>query len=258
MEQEAILTPQGEKTGRNETLDFLRGLALLIMICYHALWDFVYLLDYAIPWYRGPMGLFWQVTSCSLFILLSGFCWSFGKRPVFRGAVVFGCGLLIFGVTALTMPENTVRIGILTFLGSAMVLLVLIAPLLRKISPPLGLFVSLGLFLLFWNLGSGSVGLLHWEFFQVPPELYRGPVGAFLGFPPAGFVSADYFPLFPWFFLYCCGFFLYRVGTRAGEVPLPSYSLPYSGPLVFLGRHSLVVYLLHQPILYGLIQLFPT
>ena len=68
-----------------------------------------------------------------------------------------------------------------------------------------------------------------------------------LGFPNAAFTSADYFPLLPWFFLFCAGYFLWSLldkSPRAKELLQPGLR-----PLSFLGRHSLAIYLIHQPAL---------
>ena len=71
----------------------------------------------------------------------------------------------------------------------------------------------------------------------------------FLGFPDPGFFSGDYFPLFPWIFLYLTGYFLYGMFVKFPEV---KKALAIHLPVPFLetaGRHSLLLYLLHQPLL---------
>ena len=67
--------------------------------------------------------------------------------------------------------------------------------------------------------------------------------------------SSDYFSLFPWFFLFLSGYFLYRIVFEKGIAsPLKDWK---TGNVFFdfLGRHSLVFYLLHQPLLYLILQL---
>ena len=79
--------------------------------------------------------------------------------------------------------------------------------------------------------------------------LYRGLFMTFLGFPDPGFFSGDYFPLFPWIFLYLTGYFLYGMFMKFPEV---KNALRIHLPVPFLeaaGRHSLLLYLLHQPLL---------
>ena len=73
------------------------------------------------------------------------------------------------------------------------------------------------------------------------------------GFPGPGFVSSDYFSLLPWLLLFWTGYFLYRL--RPAEPLLPDIRLPGFSAM---GRHSLLIYLLHQPVLYALLVLLPT
>ena len=70
---------------RIASLDALRGLTLVSMIAYHACWDLVYLFHADWDWYRGTGAYIWQQSICWTFILLSGFCFSLGRRPL-RGA----------------------------------------------------------------------------------------------------------------------------------------------------------------------------
>lgn len=77
-------------------------------------------------------------------------------------------------------------------------------------------------------------------------------VTAVLGFPPAGFYSSDYFPLLPWLFLFWAGYFLHFCMGRARMEPLRR---SVCAPLGWLGRHSLGIYLLHQPVIYGVLLL---
>lgn len=107
---------------RYALLDELRGLDLISMMLYHGTWDAVYLFGVAVPWYAGTPGRLWQQSICWGFILLSGFCLPMGHHPVKRGAAVFGAGALVTAVTLLFMPENVVLFGVLTLLGSAMIL----------------------------------------------------------------------------------------------------------------------------------------
>ena len=99
-------------------------------------------------WYAGMPGRLWQQTICWVFILLSGFCVQLGHHTLRRGAQVFGAGALVTAVTLLFMPEDRVIFGVLTLLGSAMLLTGVLEPLLKKIPPAAGLAVSAVLFAL--------------------------------------------------------------------------------------------------------------
>ena len=77
---------------RSARLDAIRGWALVSMIAYHASWDLVYLFGLDWPWYHSFGAHVWQQSICWTFLLLSGFCWSLGRRQLRRGLTVFLCG----------------------------------------------------------------------------------------------------------------------------------------------------------------------
>ena len=99
-------------------------------------------------------------------------------------------------------------------------------------------------------MNSGSLGFEGLRFFTLPPWLYRNLLTAFLGFPPADFSSTDYFSLLPWFFLFLTGYFVSRLWRERRRIPMGGTRVPV---LSALGRYSLPVYLLHQPVVYGLL-----
>lgn len=240
---------------RLHLLDALRGFTLIHMIAFHGMWNLVYLFGIRAPWYTGTPGYIWQQWICWTFILLSGFCWSFSRNPLKRGLTVFGGGLVVTAVTCIAMPESRIVFGVLTCIGSCMLLLIPAEKLLKKVPSLLGLALSFGLFLLLRNVPEGSLGFEGLVLAQLPEGLYRNLLTAYLGFPHRSFFSTDYFPLFPWFFLFVTGYFLFRVldGNGLNEMLFAKGQIPV---LNWMGRNSLLVYLLHQPVLYGLCLLF--
>lgn len=232
---------------RYALLDELRGLCLINMVLYHACWDLVMLFGVKLNWYVSWPGNLWQKMICCGFILLSGFCAPLGHHGLKRGAQVFGAGALVTVVTLVFMPEDRVLFGVLTLLGSAMMLTVLCRPLLERIPPTVGLAGALMLFALTNGLKEGYFGLGSWQC-KVPEQLYRSALTAFLGFPPDGFWSTDYFPLLPWLFLFWSGCFLHRL---IGRKRMESLADPVCPALGWMGRRSLLLYLLHQPLIYG-------
>ena len=211
---------QTEKTGgRYALLDELRGFDLLNMFVYHALWDLVFLYGLKAEWYTGWLGRLWQQSGCWIFILLSGFCLPFGRRPVQRGAFVFCAGVAVTAVTLLAMPQQPVWFGVLTLLGTAMMLTGVLQPFMRRVPPVLGFGVCMGLFALFYSAGEGWLGIGSWRIF-LPSQLYANYLTAYFGFAPKGFYSSDYFPLLPWVFLFWAGVFLHWALGRHRMEPL--------------------------------------
>lgn len=236
--------------------DILRGITLLSMTGYHLMWDLVYLYGVRAPWYRSYIGYIWQQSICWSFILLSGFCWGLGKRPLRRGIYVSLCGALVTIATVIFMPEQRVVFGVLTFLGAAMLLMIPTEKLTRNLPPAIGLSASALLFFLIRNVNLGTLGFEGLELAQLPDSLYQNLLTTFLGFPGPDFASTDYFSLLPWFFLFSAGHFLRRllqpVMERSRQPKTDGLLYSLSKPLVWLGQHSLLLYMLHQPIIYGI------
>ena len=145
-------------SGRYALLDELRGLDLVSMMLYHGCWDLVYLFGIQADWYYGLPGQLWQQSICWVFILLSGFCVQLGHRTLRRGAQVFGAGALVTVVTLLFMPEERIIFGILTLLGSAMLLTGLLEKLLQRIPPAAGLAASVLLFAITRSISERHLG----------------------------------------------------------------------------------------------------
>ena len=238
-----------QTAARYRLLDELRGLDLISMMLYHGMWDVVFLFGVVQKWYTGRPGFVWQQSICWVFILLSGFCLPLGHHPFRRGAVVFGAGALVTAVTLLFLPEDVVWFGVLTLLGSSMLLTAALDPLFRRVPPAVGVAVSALLFWVtyptmngFWNLPGRRLAL--------PQALYVSYPTAYFGFMPKSFFSTDYFPLLPWLFLFWVGYFLHHLVGRGRLAPLRRSVCP---PLGWMGRHSLVLYLLHQPVILGVL-----
>ena len=238
---------------RYHILDEIRGITLCSMILYHAVWDLVYIFGYNWKWYQSDMAFLWQQSICYTFILLSGFCVSLGKNKVKRGLVVFGAGILISLVTELFMPQNRIRFGVLTLLGSCM----LIAALAERINVTLwGIIINLLLFILTRRINYGVLGFADVTVARLPRFLYNlGDFGNYLGFTEQTFFSTDYFSLFPWLFLFLTGYYFYKwmeekqwLSSMTKAPSLGAWWRP-------IGRYSLVIYLLHQPVVYGLLYI---
>lgn len=258
------------KKHRYEALDSIRGAVLISMILYHACWDLVYIFEKDFGWYQGHGAYIWQQSICWTFILLSGFCWSLGKEPVRRGIIVFMAGAVVSLVTIIFMPEDRVIFGVLTLIGSCMLLMVPIKKVLEKVDAGWGFFFSILLFVLTRNVNKGYLGFEGWNLIKIPEVLYRGNIMTFLGFAEPDFFSTDYFSLMPWFFLFLSGYFLYcmiggniyrrdtvseicdKQEKKNKKQIMDRYLTKGWKPLSFLGKNSLIIYLIHQPVIYGI------
>lgn len=242
---------------RIDILDAVRGIAILSMVVYHALYDIEDVFGIRVPVFEALAVL--EPPFAGAFILLAGISCRFSHNNVRRGVRVLAVAMIVTLVTALfsyfVAPGETIVFGILHFMGAAILLYVCVGPAVDRIPPVPAAVLWTVLFALTYSLPwSDSVGI-QGLFTVALPEWTRHVPGLFLlGMPDAHFSSADYFPLIPWMFLFL-------LGTVLG-VPIRDHRLPdwfYSARVPFFaaaGRNTLQIYVLHQPVIYLLLWLF--
>lgn len=220
---------------RLEGLDLWRSAVIFGMCLYHFIFD---LSEFDLV----PMEIFYTLPALvyravvgGSFVLLAGICSRFSRNNVRRGVVTLCAGLLVMAVTMAV--GEPVLFGVLQMLGLCMVFYGAAGEYVERIPGKIAPFLCAVLFLLtlFWTR-SVTVDV-NWLF----------P----LGFLSEDFYSSDFYPLFPWMFLFLFGTWLGGIIKRrcsTNKTHLPAI-------LTFPGRHSLVIYLLHQPIFYGLCRL---
>lgn len=237
------------RPGRAREVDALRGVAILMMVLYHLLWDLQGLGSFAIDVYRGFWHYF-QLTTASLFTGIVGVSLVLRYQslaqhgqPTYapflqRGVQIFSWGIVVGIVTYLFEPSFYVRFGILHLIGFA----VIVAwPFLRCYW--LNLVLGLGLLVLgrFIPMGGLDIAWLDWLGLDATPR-------------PA----FDHFPIIPWLGLPLLGIFLGKTLYRNGARPFAAATWPEWGPvrlLRLLGQNSLLIYLIHQPILITVLTL---
>lgn len=246
---------------RYHFLDNVRGITFLSMAAYHTMWDLVFIFGVAATWYEGPIGHIWQQSILWSFVLLSGFCWGLSRKRPKHGATVFAAGMLVSAVTFVALPDDPVIFGVLTFLGTAMLVLCPLKDVLARIPALPGFVVCVALFVVLRDIPWGYLGFEGWHIVALPSEWYANLATAFFGFAPSDFVSSDYVPFLPWIFLYLSGYFIFRLLSNPAEgegAVKPKVRLPQQRPwpvVSFIGRHSLGFYLVHQAIIYGVLTL---
>lgn len=235
-------------------IDFLRGFAIILMIFFHILYDLNF---FSITNFRIYSGILLYIArlSASIFVVLVGISLSISysrvenrlktndiiMKFIKRGLKTLILGVVISVITWFYIPRGFVVFGILHFIGLS-IILSLIFIRYRYINIIFGsFFIIVGLYL----------KTLTFNFNILIP----------LGFIPNNFWTIDYFPLFPWF-----GIIL--IGISIGNLIYPNFKRKYEikdlsknlfvKSFCFLGRNSLFIYFLHQPIIIGLIMIFLT
>ncbi len=240
------------KPRRVHLMDELRGVLIIGVVLYHLLYDLAVLFPVGIPWmFSNWMNSVRNICAGAL-IVVSGISCHYTRSNWRRGLRAFGLGMLLTVVTALFIPSQLILFGILHFFGSMMMLYALLQPLLEKVPTMAGLLGSTLLFFLTWPIFSGFIRVLGVTVY-LPEFLYNKPLLFPLGFACQGIASADYYPLIPWGFLFLAGSFFGRY-VRAGRLPEFCYRshLPL---LARIGNHTMLIYLVHQPVIYGLLAL---
>ena len=248
-----------EKT-RFHLIDEYRGFWIVNMIIFHGIWDLVYIFDCDWQWFQSDYAFIWQQSICWSFIFVSGFCWQMSRQNFKRGLQVFGAGLLITVVTLVFVPDSRVIFGVLTLLGSSMLFMIPLHKLFKKVNPRAGAIISFLVFLFVYPVNDGYFGFGGTEIVTLPRGLYNGWLGSYLGFTEPGFWSTDYFSILPWFFMYMVGYFTYRVvffgEESCGKARIKAImAKSVCPPLGWIGHNSLIIYMLHQPVVYGLLLL---
>ena len=222
---------------RIEALDVIRGILILGMICDHLLYDCVSYLDVPYWFFQNPIRMTVHYVGSYLFILLSGSSSSVSRSNWRRGLELAAVAAGVTLVTWIGDHDAFIVFGILHCLAACTLLYALLRPLLDRIPRSIQPWLWVALTMLSWILT---------DFISTDvPGLW------IFGFPTASFFSADYFPLLPWIFVYF-------LGALAGPI-IFGYGLPAwfyrirCAWLSYIGRHSLLIYLAHQPVILAVI-----
>ena len=220
---------------RIEVLDVWRSLAILLMMAYHLLYD-LYMFD-AIS--SATLGSEWAYSlrylAVGSFLIISGTVVHFSRSSIRRGLRVFLCGFGVTVVMKLAVNQD-VQFGVLHLLGTLMIAYELIS---RRVKTPKGIWFPILLIVLF--VVTYRICYTTWI-----EARWLYPIGLRYH----GFTSADYYPLLPWGLLFGIGVWFGTVIDRYRSLPILNRKCHPA--LTFLGRHSLIVYLAHQPIIYGI------
>ncbi|NMC56594.1 MAG: DUF1624 domain-containing protein [Eubacteriaceae bacterium] len=241
------------KINRVHLLDEIRGILIIYIVWYHLMFDLTEVFGLNIAWVYSDTMEYVRIAAVCMFILISGISCNYSKSNVNRGIKTFLWGVVITFVTLLVMPEQIIIFGILHFFGLAMIIGGLLFDKIKKIPAKTGIIISFILFLLTYNLFNGYIGMFGYEI--ALPQFLTNKYFLFpIGFKCEGIFSADYYPIFPWIFMFFLGIFTGRL-IKQNKAPVFFYKSHYK-PLAKIGQKTLLIYLIHQPILVLILYLY--
>jgi len=247
-----------DKKERAYELDFLRGVAMIIMLWMHFCWDIRYEFHVdAFEYLKADW--FWTFLhpfNLVLFVGVSGVCCSFSRNNIKRGikllavALAFTTGTLI--ATKFFHIDCLIIFNVLHLLALSIFIyaLVIFVEKKFKINP---------------NLTNALLGFFGALIIAIGGEISRmdyctNCVLVFpLGINVSGMPSqADFMPIFPWLGVFLLGALVGRTCYQEKKSLVPTDNKIVRGisaPVEFLGKHSLFIYIVHQPIMYGVLYL---
>jgi len=230
-------------------MDELRGFAVLCMVFYHAFFTLAYLYDQ--QWGLALFNFFMPAEPffAGLFIFISGISSDLSHSNLKRGLKLLGVALAVTLVTVLFVPTEAIYFGILHFLAVCMILFGLTKSFFNKIPFWWGMAGCVLLYVLTKGISGGYLGFGSGFALQLPSVLYTTDWLVPLGIYDRWFTSSDYFPLLPWAFVFLAGTFFGRFAA-AEKFPKFTYK-SHMPPLSFMGRHALIIYIVHQPVITG-------
>ncbi len=227
-----------ENRRRIEAVDVIKGVMIILMVTYHFLYDLAFFGSMPYKYFSNPVMDTVQFVICSVFILLSGASARISRSNIRHGLRIGIGAVLISIVTYLFDPSSFVVFGILHFLALSAIIYTALKPLVSRIPDVCGYIL--------WGV------LFAVSYFLLPMRTELPHLWLF-GFCDPTFSSTDYFPIFPWIFLYLLGA---QLGKPLFERKFPSFFYRLrSKPLAWCGKQSFLIYMCHQPILMGIVFL---
>lgn len=237
-------------------LDFLRGIALIMMLFMHTSWDFRYEFSVDIFSYLEA-DWFWSFVHpviVVLFVGVSGICCTFSRSNVKRGlrllaaTLAFNIGtLIIYKVTGIPC---LIIFNVLSVLTCGIFLYALIQFIEKKTgADPRAVNLIMGLVGLYIVICGCEIGYMNYS----TDNLIFLPIGFSIEGAP---YMADYMPLFPWLGVFLLGCVIGRSCYKDKKTLFANKGKAMqviSRPVEFIGRHSLIIYLAHQPVIYGIL-----
>ncbi len=238
---------------RIHLIDTIRGVIIIGVVGYHLLFDLVFIFGLNIPFLFYPFVNFVRDFGAGMLIFISGIACNLSHSNLKRGIQCLIVALLFSLVTRFVIPDEFIFFGVLHLLAICMIGYHLLRKFIDKI-PVYAAPVLFVIFLFLFCVPEGNFGFFGKAYFSLPEDFKGNVILYCLGFPwRNGIYSADYFPLIPWALLFLTGNIIGRY-FKNGKGPAFLY-MDVCPPVTFIGTKTLIIYVLHQPVVYGILNL---
>jgi len=250
------------KNERVFEIDLVRGLVLFLIVAYHIVYDlYVFVGMEAMSFINAPwLEILLRIPFLITLLLISGISSVFSRDNLRRGARMLFFAFAITVVTFVVDRFIWLGIGVIWFniihvIAVSTLLFALLQYLATKVWPDQERYRhSFTIFLIIVGLSIVWYGQLitNYPFIRRSDSWWLLP----FGFPPRGELMMDYLPLIPWLGFYLIGAGIGRISYPERKTRFPNTStrfLSATGPLLWIGRNSLLVYIIHQPIVLALV-----
>ena len=238
--EQGSIAPAKQPSARLHSVDFMRGIACLSMPIFHSVYNLYQFGFTDTAWTKTLFWVIYQKMGLGTFVLVSGMAFTLSTQSGIRWNRILrrvlklgGVALAITVATYFAEPNKFVRFGVIHFFASVILIATLVRPLKQWLIIPGALIIAVAV-----HIGRGGIDPNPW--------LY---ITGLMSQRPS---SIDYIPLIPWL-----GVFFIGMGL-ANWFKLPEHPKEPAGymkPVIWLGKHSLPFYIIHQIVLYGLFYL---
>lgn len=237
---------------RINLIDEVRGLCIILVAVYHLFYSMTVVFGMEQFFHIFGIMRIWQPILPAMFILISGISFQLSRNNIKRGLILLLISAAITLILWIFMPAQIIWFGILHFLAVMNIGFGLTKKYIDKIPAVFGLIIFAVVFILTYNVLRGYIGIEGIWSYTLPEALYQTDLTAPLGFCTENFRSSDYVPILPWAFMFLIGTIL---GRYLNSLP-QSLKKTHIRPLAFIGRHTLIIYLVHQPVIFAALYLF--
>lgn len=235
--------------GRIGVFDVVRGFSVISMVLFHLCYDLRFIVGADLAWFAPPLQDIWRASISWTFLFVAGCMCPLSRSNLRRALQYAAVALAIWVVTTLAAVDTPISFGIIYCMAAC----TFVAWALKELGwlprGPLAAAILFVLFVALLGLPDGVVGIGPVTV-ELPQALYETEWLSWLGLPGPSFASGDYYPLLPYLLIYLAGAAL---GTFWAERGYPAWAQDaHVAPLSLVGRHALLVYVVHQPVLLAL------